>query len=260
MKSVIINADDVGMHPAVDDGVAALVSQGIVTAASVMALGSPDRNALTHMRKYGASLGLHLDFTSEMAHRQQHSKRTVAATIVEAWGGRLDPLITREAVRYQFHRYCDLTGALPDFVDGHEHVHQFPVIRDALFEVLAEAAPGKRICIRNTSPMRWRGGKAAIIAALGASAVQRLAQRGGHHCNADFFGVYDLSSNADLPKYWRGWLSSQKVSGALAMCHPASAARSLEPFRLREFLFLGSPQFIDMLAEFKVQPRPWSRA
>lgn len=260
MKSIIINADDIGMHPAVDDGVAALVAQGVVTAASIMSLGKPDRHALAVMRQCGASLGLHLDFTSSMAHAQQHSKRTVATTILAAWSGSLDPVRTREAVYYQLQRYIALTGGLPEFVDGHEHVHQFPVIRDALFDVLAEVAPGRQICIRNTTPLRWRGSKAALIGALGAGALQRLAYRAGYHCNTDFVGVYDLSAKANLAGCWRSWLSSQRVSGALAMCHPASVARSLEPFRLREFLFLGSPQFAEMLAEFDVRPLPWSRA
>ncbi|HEY1147770.1 MAG TPA: ChbG/HpnK family deacetylase [Pseudoduganella sp.] len=258
MKTVIINADDIGMHPAIDDGVAALVAQGVVTAASVMALGKPDRHALNVMRNCGASLGLHLDFTSSLAHAQQHSDRTVATTILAAWSGRLDRQRTREAIRYQLHRYQELTGALPEFVDGHEHVHQFPVIREALFEVLAEAAPGRQICIRNTLPLCWRGGKAALIAALGAGRTLRLAQGAGYYYNTDFYGVYDLSPQADLGRQWRNWFASQRVSAALAMCHPASVARSLEPFRLREFLFLGSAHFSDLLAEFQIRPMPWS--
>ena len=246
------------MHPAIDDGVAALVAQGMVTAASVMALGKPDRHALSVMRSCGASLGLHLDFTSSLAHAHQHGERTVATTILAAWAGRLDRRRTREAIRYQLQRYQELTGALPEFVDGHEHVHQFPVIREALFEVLAEAAPGRQICIRNTLPLSWRGGKAALIAALGAGGMLRLAQRAGYYYNTDFYGVYDLSPRADLARCWRNWFASQRVSGALAMCHPASVARSLEPFRLREFLFLGGAQFSDLLAEFEIRPMPWS--
>lgn len=123
------------------------------------------------------------------------------------------------------------------------------VIREAMMDVLANAAPGKSFCIRNTSPKRWRGSRAAVIGALGAEATMSLARRAG-----------DLSDQADLAKYWRGWLAPLMQSGALAMCHPSSVARSVEPFRLREFLFLGSSQFADILAEYHIMPMSWSRA
>jgi len=246
------------MHPAIDDGVAALAAQGVVTAASVMALGNPDRRALDVMRQCGASLGLHLDFSSPLAHAPQHSAHTFTTTMFAAWTGRLDHTRTRKAIRYQITRYQELTGSQPDFVDGHERVHQFPVIRDALFEELAEVMPGRPLCVRSTAPQVWRGPRAAL-AALGSGALQRLARRAGYSYNTDFYGVYNQSGATDLARSWRGWFASQRLSGALAMCHPASSARTLEPFRLHEFAFLGGPQFAELLAEYDMRPMPWWR-
>ena len=258
MKTVIINADDIGMHPAIDDGVAALVAQGVVTAASVMALGNPDRRALGVMRQCGASLGLHLDFSSPLAHAPRHGAHTFTTTMFAAWSGHLDRGRTRKAIRYQIERFRELTGSLPEFVDGHDRVHQFPVVRDALFEELAEVMPGQSICIRSTAPQVWRGTRAALIA-LGSGALERMARRAGYLHNTDFYGVYDHSGRTDLGRCWRGWFASQRASGALAMCHPASAARGLEPFRLKEFSFLGGPQFAELLAEYDMRPMPWWR-
>mgnify|MGYP000073246266 CR=1 FL=1 len=34
----------------------------------------------------------------------------------------------------QWARFCEALGRAPRFVDGHQHVHQFPVIRDALLQ------------------------------------------------------------------------------------------------------------------------------
>ena len=36
----------------------------------------------------------------------------------------------------QWNHFIEATGKTPDFVDGHQHVHQFPVIRDVLVEFL----------------------------------------------------------------------------------------------------------------------------
>ncbi|WP_228892644.1 ChbG/HpnK family deacetylase [Pseudoduganella aquatica] len=257
MRRLIINADDIGMHPAIDQGVAALAEQGVVTSASIMALGRPDRDALATLRRYGVNLGLHLDFTSAMAHARYGHRRGVGATIAATWARRMPPQQARTVVLGQLHRFGELTGAMPAFIDGHEHVHQFPVIREALMEVLAAGGGHAAVFLRDTRPRRWRGAKAALIGALGAAELARQARRLGLRSNGDFLGVYDLSGQADLPALWRGWLASIAPAGALAMCHPAAAHPALEQFRRREFRFLGSTQFADMLAEFQVQPACW---
>ena len=41
----------------------------------------------------------------------------------------------------QLRRFLDAFGHLPDFLDGHQHVHLFPQIRDAFLKVTAQKAP-----------------------------------------------------------------------------------------------------------------------
>ena len=41
--------------------------------------------------------------------------------------------MTRE-VRAQFEAFADAFGRPPDFVDGHQHVHLFPQVREAVLE------------------------------------------------------------------------------------------------------------------------------
>ncbi|MES2261672.1 MAG: ChbG/HpnK family deacetylase [Pseudomonadota bacterium] len=260
-SKIIINADDIGMHPSIDAAVTSLCESGIVTSASVMALARPERASIARMASLGVDLGLHLDFTSAMANRQYRTDRTVASTIVACWSGRISLAQARAVVRDQLERFGELTGRAPAFVDGHEHVHQFPVIRHALLDVLAEQ-PGPRIYIRSTRPLRWRGIKAEVIGRLGAGQMNRMARHAGHRCNDDFFGVYNLNDDTDLAPLWQRWLACVPARGALAMCHPAGCdnTRSAGELRqrLREFRFLASAQFRDMLAQNGVVPAGWS--
>ena len=41
----------------------------------------------------------------------------------------------------QLRAFIEVFGRPPDFVDGHQHVHLFPQIRDAFFRVVAQGAP-----------------------------------------------------------------------------------------------------------------------
>jgi len=256
MKGLILNADDIGMHPAVDDAVAELAEKGVIRAASVMSLGRPNRDTLAAMTRLGVDLGLHLDFTSELAHAAYRRETSLSSLILSAWSGTLNAAHVRAALDGQLQRFCELTGRLPDFIDGHQHVHQFPVIREALAQAL-ERHGERRIRVRNTCSRRWRGGKAALIGMLGSEALERRLERLGFSGNADFMGVYDLSSDADLASFWRNWLAGAPEQGGLVMCHPALKDWGGEAFRVKEYQFLASQQFREMCSEFEVQAVNW---
>ena len=262
-KKIIINADDVGMHPEVDCAIAELAGKNIVSSASVMSLGAPDGDALNAMTDHGVDLGLHLDFTSAFAGRRYSTAYSVKSLIIAAWRRRLDPAHVRNVIDEQLDRFEQAVGMPPIFVDGHEHVHQFPMIREALFEVLDKRYPRQRFSIRNTKPARWRGPKAAIIAMLGARETMRQVRGGGHRCNTDFAGVYDFSPASDLPGLWDGWLRAMRIDGGLIMCHPARKlldADSIAAARLHEFRFFASDDFSELLSKHKVRATGWDDA
>jgi len=256
MKGLILNADDIGMHPAVDDAVAELAEKGIIRAASVMSLGRPNRDTLSAMGRLGVDLGLHLDFTSELAHAAYRRESSLSSLMLSAWSGTLGAAHVRSALDGQLQRFGELTGRLPDFIDGHQHVHQFPVIRETLAQVLEQYGE-RSIRVRNTRSRRWRGGKAALIGMLGSEALARRLERLGFSWNTDFMGVYDLSGEADLAALWRRWLAGAPEQGGLAMCHPALKDWGGEAFRVREYQFLASPQFRELCSEFEVQAVNW---
>jgi hypothetical protein len=118
-----------------------------------------------------------------------------------------------------------------------------------------------RIGIRLCGARRWRGCKAAAVAATGAAGLAVLA-RGRHPVNSDFAGVYDFSQRASLPRLWRRWLSGLEGARPLIMCHVAAPgstqpADPIRPARMREWEWLQSASFTELCCELSVKPRRW---
>ena len=257
MNSVIINADDFGVHPAVDDAVLALAQHGVLRSTSVLAWHRLNPRALDLLDSQGVSCGLHLDFTSAASHSGAGWAYSLKELIQRTWLRRLCARSVRTAVTQQLDRFEHAAGRAPAFVDGYQHVHQFPVIRETLLAVLNERyilPPA----LRDTRPRVWRGAKAALIGALGAGTLARQARHQALQTNLDFAGVYDFEPNADLPQLWRGWLASMPPVNGMVMCHPATAPMATDPIspaRVAEFKFLASPDFRELLAQVNCRPQ-----
>lgn len=260
-RKLIINADDIGMHPAVDQAAIGLAETGVVTSVSMMALGNPTGDAIRVFRGYGVDIGLHLDLTSEMANRRYGTNATITSLVFQAYCRRLHASRIRDMVRGQIAQFAEQIGTLPAFIDGHEHVHQLPVVRDALMEVLGEMSDDYRPYLRSTMPRSWRGTKAAIIGSLGAKSLARSAESAGHLQNSDFFGGYDFKRSVHIASLWNGWLHTLPDAGALLMCHPALPGQGRNnDFRQREYRFLASVEFEDMLTRHGVVTSGWKES
>lgn len=255
-RTVIINADDFGMHPSIDAAVLDLSARGIVTATSIMSLYPVIPDKLRRLRNQGTSLGLHIDFTSEAAQQRYATRWSLRSLIGATWGRRLSHARAKVMIQDQIDAFTSLAGLMPDFIDGHEHIHQFPVIREALIEVLDAASGERKPMLRYTRPAGWQGAKATIIDRLGAHHLHRLTQQSGYSCNHSFGGVYGLQHDAPLHHLWTRWLAALPDQGGLIMCHPAIDA-SCGAFRLHEYRYLASTQFADLLQVQDIATVPW---
>ena len=220
---LVICADDYALSPGICSGILELAELGRISATSVMTL-SPHWPAWAgHVAELQnrIDVGLHLDWTSDFAQRQ-------------GWGAALGPLMLRSLlrmlsprqVRAQIHHQLDLfeqhAGTLPDHVDGHQHVQQFPVIREALVEVLLKRYPAARrpwLRVSRVSAQPWDF-KAQTINAMGARALLSLARQHGVAHSQYLTGIYDFSgSAADFRQLLGHWLT-RLPDGAVLMCHP----------------------------------------
>ena len=128
---MIVNADDFGLSPGVNAGVARTHEHGILTSASLMVRHAAAGDAAAYARSTPAlSLGLHVDL-GEWARR--HGTWLPVYEVVAVDG---DPAAVEAEVRAQLERFRNLMGRDPTHLDSHQHVHRWePVVE--LFQRLA---------------------------------------------------------------------------------------------------------------------------
>lgn len=243
MKTVFLTADDYGYSPAVDEAVLALIDAGRLSGTGCMtrAPGWPAAAARIGTRHRSAGFGLHLDFT-EFSPQRRRLWPLIGASLAR----RLDAACLRDEIAAQCALFEDATGRAPDYVDGHQHVHQLPQIRDALIEVLAIRYAGRLPWIRVSGAKRGDGFKPRFIAALGAAALARLAGAAGCRITPRLLGAYGF--DADAAGYrarLERWFAAANDGDAI-MCHPATRALAGDPIggaRVVEQQVLGATGF-----------------
>ena len=162
----------------------------------------------------------------------------------------------RKAWREQLDAFEQAMGTAPDFIDGHQHVHQLPGLRDAMqAELQARYAAHEMPWVRSTAPASglWRSPKAAIIALLGGWTATRQMRHRGIPMNHGFGGVYgfDAPDAASYGAQMEGWLPHM-TEGGLLMCHPASGVvegDAIGKQRPVEFEYLMSTAFGELLQQ-----------
>jgi len=263
-RRICLTADDFGLHAGVDTAIRELVEAGRLQAFGCMvgARNWPSQIAwLRALRKPDADMGLHLDLTEfPIAHPAQGLGRLIA----QAYAGQLDHRSVRTELRRQLDTFEEALGHAPDYLDGHQHVHQLPCIREQLIEELGSRyVPTQRPWLRctvpaKTLPIRLRI-KAGVIATLGGRTLRQMATKQGYAMNSALLGVYGFDRPAAgyqaLLEHWLAAAPDQ----ALLMCHPATLAEASDPIaqaRLAEYQVLASPVFQDLLAQHRIDTVP----
>ena len=260
MKRVILCVDDFGLSPEVNEAVAELVDARVVSATSCLSLGPawPDGAALlSGPRREHLDVGLHLNLTEAFAAAPALAM-PLPLLIARALLRSLDPEWLKQAVCKQLDAFEAVWGAAPDYVDGHQHVHQLPQVREVLLTELSRrygaadpdsagglhgshhargaastgGASGGLPWLRLTRARRTRPGiglKQRVIEALGSSAFERQARRAGFRLNGALLGVYGFDDDASAyASRFQAWLS-QAQDGDVLMMHPARPLREAAP-------------------------------
>lgn len=248
-RALCISVDDFGLHAGINEAALQLAAMGRAQAIGCM-VGGPawaaGARSLRLLEPGELDLGLHLDLTELPL--GPRTAVPLSSIIRDSLLRRLDRPSVRAEIRAQLGAFEQAIGRPPDFVDGHQHVHQLPLVRDELMAELDKRYGWLRPWIRSTraphlaleaAPQEWRGTlKPRVIEQLGARALARLARRGGNLQNGHLLGVYDFRGGA--PRYrrlLRTWLHAA-CDGDLLMCHPSlpcDAADALAAARCAEF-------------------------
>jgi chitin disaccharide deacetylase len=270
-RRIWLCADDYGMAPGINRGIRQLILNGRLNATSVMTAahwlgdGEAGELAALNSERPRAALGLHVTLTGPF--------RPLSAGFSPARGGaflphmemmrlgmmrrlELEPLIIEIAT--QLEAFIDTFGRPPDFLDGHQHVHLLPVVRDAFLKVASEGAPNAwvRQCMRPPRARPLHDAKSLVLDLLSVRFRSRAA-RLGIATNPAFSGAYAFTPKADFATLFPRFLNGMP-DGGLVMCHPGfvdAPLKSLDPLtdlRERELDYLDSDAFPHDLARHQV--------
>lgn len=269
-RVVSVCVDDFGLHEGVNRAALDLADRQRVSAIGCLVEGPAWRAGADALKAHAArvEVGLHLNFTEDFGQGGCHSLKGL---IARAYARLLDRAQIRDAIDRQFDRFEQAMGRLPDFVDGHQHVHQLPVIRDLLMAVMNQRYGTVKPWLRSTLPPAacLKSGlplsavfKARVIGWLGARSLRALARRHGYPQNNRLLGVYGFDlSEADYLQRMRVWLDQARGGDAL-MCHPSlpwPARDALQEARIREYRALSDASFSALLASARVGIGPLRR-
>lgn len=123
----------------------------------------------------------------------------------------------------QFDAFEASFGRAPDFVDAHQHVHVYPILRHLVVEAVARRAPRAwvRVPSDRLAAMLARPFTAkALGSALHSIGFRRLLRRHGLRANDSFAGHYDFRSGYSglIDRFFL-----QRSGFHVVMCHPGSS-------------------------------------
>ncbi|HSW71381.1 MAG TPA: ChbG/HpnK family deacetylase, partial [Gammaproteobacteria bacterium] len=203
-------------------------------------------------------LGLHFNLTEgkpiSLAYRQRYGESffPLSRLISQAFLRKLDEAVLQAECQAQLDCFISILGFLPDFIDGHQHIHQLPQVRKALLQVYERSLRDKKVYLRSVARMvkgRDFGTalKQKLIYCCGALGFQKLLKQEAIPHNTDFAGVYSFSEAVAYPRILQHFLENIKDKG-LIMCHPALEQKrsSKDPIafaRVQEYNYLASEDF-----------------
>jgi predicted glycoside hydrolase/deacetylase ChbG (UPF0249 family) len=133
-RFLIINADDLGISPEVNCGIAVAYEKGVVTDASMLIKGPYARQA-TEMIKKNPSfpVGIHIDLDPLLGWESPGIERLPRHKLLEIMN-ELDFIKKiKIEIDKQMTAFLD-AGLMPSHIDTHHHVHGFPPIFEAIVE------------------------------------------------------------------------------------------------------------------------------
>ncbi len=255
MRSIVLIADDFGLNESVDAGILRQAEAGRLSGISCLTQPERWRHAAPKLLPLaGVQTGLHLNFSQSLG---EGWFAPLPALIVRAYARALPMSKIRHSLAAQWGRFTEALGHTPDFVDGHQHVHQLPGIREALLELLARE--GVTPWLRVTDPLIAPDGglKSQLIRRLGAGALRQQAAARGIRLPRAFSGVYDFTGTVDgYAHRFAQWLADAPAGMAehtVVMCHPGTAAQPspedpIAAARPHELAFFLSPRFAEVMS------------
>lgn len=234
--NVVLCADDFAMTDGVSRGIEELaLARRLSATSAIVTLPGFEQHArrLAELRSFVA-IGLHINLTlgaplAPMPGLAPDGELPDHTDLVRmALMGRVVKAEIAAEIERQFARFEEGTGFMPDFIDGHQHVHTLPGIRAAVLDVLARRQSRFRPLVRDPVDglsailHRRAGAHKALAIALLSRGFGARARAAGFPTNHGFSGV----SAFDMDSRYEGELEAffeRPGRRHLVMCHPGYA-------------------------------------
>jgi len=237
LRTLIVTADDVGLHPGMTLGAVKAHDEGIVTACSVVANGRAFEPAVEILRdRPGLDVGVHLTLVGErplsppervrsLVDRTGAFLRDFQAFMQRYLLGGIAAAEVEEELRRQIERL--LAAGLPVVhVNGHQHLHVLPRVFEIVLRLAEEHGISfvripREPAVRRPSPRSLQIG---ILNGIGRTARRRLEESGFMRSTDRTVGILDA-----------GGLTAERlvriledVEGATELiCHPGLGDETL---------------------------------
>jgi len=261
-RPVVLCADDYALSEGVSEAILHLARADRLSAISCMTAGPrwPELARRLDRIEGRCDIGLHLTLTDQAPIGRlprlapEGRLPRLGRLFAQAFTGRLDAGEVADELARQWDAFTAARGRTPDFVDGHQHVHLLPVVRDGVLDLMRRGANGRRpylrVCHEPPARVLARGvaaGKSLFLGAL-SQPLRRAAAAMAIPSNDSFRGVHAFDPRVDYATLFPRFLAGA-ASRPLIMCHPGfvdATLRSLDPVtdaRRREYDYFASERF-----------------
>jgi len=230
LRPLIVCADDYAISPGVARGIRELAEAGRISATGAM-------TSMPHWPEAAASLkplagrvalGLHLTLTDQkpLGPMPKLAPEGCLPRIQSLARAAQTGSLPKDEIAAELARQLDAFesrfGRPPDFIDGHQHAHQLPGVRDLVLEACAGRLAAHGAWVRDC----WNGPlslarrlslEGATIALLGLG-LHRTARRKNVLANRGFAGIYPFGEKT-LPSMLKRMLAGAGARPML-MVHP----------------------------------------
>lgn len=241
---MIVCADDYGIAPGVSEGIIELIGEKRISATSCMMVGPFVDTAMNHLRRLQArvDIGLHLVLTFDHPLTALSQKTglvdncgkfySFSRLLMNAYKGSIDYDAVSEEIAAQIDRFKSLMGHPPQYIDGHQHIQQLPVIREAVAKAAYDLTKsGHNIYVRVAAlPAAWLWTKALrhsrkvafgnCMIALPGKTLEPILNRAGIAHNRYLLGYYDYEGGETFDAVVQLYLTLQPNTKDILFCHP----------------------------------------
>jgi len=249
-KSIILCADDFGLNDAVSDAILHLARNHRLSAVSCLVNGAAitEKARELALLKPNLSIGMHFNLT-EPECMGNFKAQPLSTLLLKSHLSLINRKLIAEIFQDQLNSFVSLFQSPPDFIDGHQHVHTFPLIRDIILDHCLNKYSVPPPFFRSTWPMlpfREINIKSQIIAGCGGKQFKRQLEINKIKHNHFFAGIYNFSPDTDYRHLFCQWLSNSPDK-TLIMCHPGlqgADSDQINAARYKEYSYFSSEEFI----------------